>query len=149
MHRDLTDVGIKNGLFSIFIDPARFGDTAAMEDTRATLIDWVKSATPRPGFDEVLIAGEPERRSHTARTKTGIPIDDNSWKTIVEAAKVVNVDITTGAEERRHSAQTVAAGGIDRQRARAEGDFADAVVPVGECADDDRSDVYDEGASTR
>jgi hydroxycarboxylate dehydrogenase B len=94
MHRDLTDVGIKNGLFSIFIDPARFGDTAAMEETRTTLIDWVKSATPRPGVDEVLIAGEPERRSHIARTKTGIPIDDNSWQTIIEAGKLVDVDIT-------------------------------------------------------
>ncbi len=50
MNAELSDCGIKNGMFSIFIDPARFGDLAAMERDRTMLIDWVKSATPRPGF---------------------------------------------------------------------------------------------------
>ena len=91
MHGDLGNVGIKNGLFSIFIDPARFGDVTEMERTRATLIDYVKSATPRPGFGEVLLAGDPERASQTSRLKSGIPIDDNSWKTLLEAAAKVGV----------------------------------------------------------
>ncbi|HEV8021975.1 MAG TPA: Ldh family oxidoreductase, partial [Candidatus Lustribacter sp.] len=90
MHDGMADVGIKNGLFSIFIDPARFGDVAEMERMRATLIAYVKSATPRPGFDEVQLAGDPERKVHAAR-KTSIPIDDNTWKTMLEGASMVGV----------------------------------------------------------
>jgi hydroxycarboxylate dehydrogenase B len=90
MQGTMADVGIKNGLFSIYIDPARFGDTAEMERNRQTLIDWVKSATPRPGFGAVQIAGEPERASQAARSKN-IPVDDNTWKTIQEAAKLAGL----------------------------------------------------------
>ena len=90
MHADLPDVGIKNGLFSIFIDPARFGDPTEMERNRELLIGYVKSATPRPGFEEVQIAGEPEQKSEAARSKN-IPVDDNTWKTILEAATLAGL----------------------------------------------------------
>ena len=92
MHADLADVGIKNGMFSIFIDPARFGDPAAMERDRSMLVQWVKSATPRPGFDAVLVAGEPERIASKERTRNGIPVDANTWKGLVEAATLAGLD---------------------------------------------------------
>lgn len=90
MHGTMADVGIKNGLFSIFIDPARFGDVAEMERNRQTLIDWVKSATPRPGFEAVQVAGEPEQTSKATRSNN-IPVDENTWKTIQEAAKLAGL----------------------------------------------------------
>jgi len=93
MRGDLPDVGIKNGMFSIFIDPARFGDTVQMERDRSTLIRWVKSATPRPGFGAVLVAGEPERTAHDRRTKSGIPIDANTWEGLLEAAALAGLDL--------------------------------------------------------
>ncbi len=94
MHAGMADVGIKNGMFSIFIDPTRFGDPTEMEDHRQLLIAHVKSATPRPGVDSVQIAGEPEAKTSAVRAKTGLPIDDNTWKTIVEAAGLVGVVIS-------------------------------------------------------
>src|SRR6185312_2523707 len=83
--------GVKNGMFSILIDPARFGDTGWMRQEMETLIGWVKSAPPRPGVEEVMVAGEPERKSRARRLVEGIPIDDNSWKGLVEAAQSVRV----------------------------------------------------------
>jgi hydroxycarboxylate dehydrogenase B len=92
MNADLEDCGIKNGMFSIFIDPHRFGDTRAMERDRSKLIAWVKSATPRPGFTDVLVAGEPERTAREAREKSGVPVDANSWNGLLEAAALAKLD---------------------------------------------------------
>jgi uncharacterized oxidoreductase len=91
LHEGAPYAGIKNGLFSIFIDPKRFGDPEEMERNRALLIDWVKSATPRPGFDEVQLAGEPERKSEAARAQR-IPVDEGTWKTILKAAALAGLD---------------------------------------------------------
>jgi uncharacterized oxidoreductase len=83
--------GVKNGMFSIVVDPARFGDTGWMEREMAAHIAWVKSSPPRPGVDEVMIAGEPERKSREKRLKDGIPVDANTWKELVDAAQQVGV----------------------------------------------------------
>jgi len=91
MQREFPNNGVKNGMFSILIDPARFGDTGWMRQEMETLIEWVKSAPPRPGIEEVMIAGEPERKNRTRRLADGIPIDDNTWKGLVEAAQSVKV----------------------------------------------------------
>jgi len=91
MQEKIPNHGVKNGMFSILIDPARFGDTGWMRQEMETLIGWVKSAPPRPGVEEVMIAGEPERKSRARRLVEGIPIDDNSWKGLVEAAQSVRV----------------------------------------------------------
>lgn len=87
MQADIPNCGIKNGMFSIVLDPARFGDTVSMAREMEGLIGWVKSAPPRPGIEEVMVAGEPERISRAKRLKDGIPVDANTWKELVAAAR--------------------------------------------------------------
>ena len=41
--------------------------------------------------EPVLIPGDPERANRAARLKDGVPIDDETWREIVEAARGVNV----------------------------------------------------------
>lgn len=91
MQQDIPNRGVKNGMFSILIDPQRFGDPEWMRAEMEILIDWVKSSPPRPGVDEVMIAGEPERKARAQREKSGIKIDDTSWKELTEAAAKVGV----------------------------------------------------------
>jgi uncharacterized oxidoreductase len=91
MQADIPNHGVKNGMFSIVLDPARFGDTGRMEREMATLIGWVKSSPPRSGVEEVMVAGEPERKSRAKRLKDGIPIDANSWKELIGAAQQVGL----------------------------------------------------------
>src|SRR5579863_7025430 len=91
MQGNLPNRGIKNGMFTIVLDPARFGDAAWMRQEMETLIGWVKSSPPRPGVERVMVAGEPERRSRDERLETGIPIDANTWKELVEAAQLAGV----------------------------------------------------------
>ena len=46
---------------------------------------------PAPGFKEVLLPGVPEDRAQQARRRNGIPIADDIWETIVQAASSVGV----------------------------------------------------------
>ena len=91
MQGNLPNRGIKNGMFSIVLDPACFGDLGWMRQEMETLIGWVKSSPPRPGVERVMVAGEPERRSREKRLETGIPVDPNTWQELVEAAQSVNL----------------------------------------------------------
>jgi hydroxycarboxylate dehydrogenase B len=91
MGADIPNVGVKNGMFSIFVDPALFGDVGAMQREAADLVAWVKSSPPRPGVEEVLVAGEPERKAKVKRLKDGIPVDANTWKELVAAAREVGL----------------------------------------------------------
>lgn len=91
MQADIPNRGIKNGMFAIVLDPARFGDMAWMRQEMETLIGWVKSSPPRPGVERVMVAGEPERRSREKRLETGIPVDANTWKELREAAELLGI----------------------------------------------------------
>ena len=55
-------------------------------------LDELKAVAPAPGFAEVLIPGEPERRSAAARSQSGIPVAPEVWRSIVAAARSVGLD---------------------------------------------------------
>jgi LDH2 family malate/lactate/ureidoglycolate dehydrogenase len=55
------------------------------------LTDLMKSTRPAPGYDEVLVAGDPEWRSEAERRASGIPIADGNWETLCKAAARVGV----------------------------------------------------------
>jgi LDH2 family malate/lactate/ureidoglycolate dehydrogenase len=56
------------------------------------LIDEVKSAAPASGFDEVLVANEPELRTERERLKSGIPIPEGTYKALLTAAARFGMD---------------------------------------------------------
>ncbi len=78
--------GILNSLFAVVIDVSRMAGSAAslaaVEATKA----HIRSSKIAPGFDSILLPGEPERRSAAARRAEGIPVDDRTWEQIREAA---------------------------------------------------------------
>ena len=72
-------------MFAVLTDLSRIGDcgniVAGVEATRAHM----RSARVAPGFEQVLLPGEPERRAAAARA-AGIPVDDRTWQQVREAA---------------------------------------------------------------
>ena len=84
---------ILNGMFSVLVDPAKLGDRRAFEHEALAFIDWVKASPPREGFDEVLIAGEPERAMRAKRSAEGVPVDATTWQEILAAAGKLGVDV--------------------------------------------------------
>jgi hydroxycarboxylate dehydrogenase B len=64
----------------------------------------IRSSRVAPGFDEVLLPGEPERRSAEARARDGIPVDDTTWRDICAAAGTLGIteaEITQAAGTNR------------------------------------------------
>jgi uncharacterized oxidoreductase len=71
-----------NSTFFIAINPAAFVETAAFEAQVAGLVVYVKSSRLAPGFDEILVPGEPEARERARRSGDGIYLADQTWKQI-------------------------------------------------------------------
>ena len=78
---------VVNHMLMFVLDPHAFGGHAAFQREVSALVDYVKSAQPGTDFDRVRIAGEPERESLAKRAEEGIPIDDNSWRELLDAAR--------------------------------------------------------------
>ncbi len=79
------------------IDPTRF---LPMEDLGARmtrLVEMIKSSAPAQGYDEVLVAGDPEWRIEEQRRRGGIPLSDGAWKALREAAEALNVPLPAQA----------------------------------------------------
>ena len=83
---------VLNGMLTIIIDPKSIADVASFERETRAFLDWVSASPPRAGFDQVRLAGEPEREWRTQRLAEGIPVDANSWNEILGAAARLKVD---------------------------------------------------------
>ena len=55
------------------------------------LIGLMKSSAPAEGYDEVLVAGEPEWRAEEARLCEGIPLDEGIWTKLLAEAQRLGV----------------------------------------------------------
>ncbi len=86
---DSTRVG--NSFLAVVIDIARFREREEFDADVDHLEAFVKSSRLAPGFSEIMIPGEPERRERARREKNGIPLDDQTWQEICETAKRHNV----------------------------------------------------------
>ena len=90
----LTGVGYggasANAFLFIAVDPERFVGLGPFEGELAGLLDYAKQPPYAEGFDEILTPGEPERRCMAER-RDGVPLDDETWRQIGEAAASVGV----------------------------------------------------------
>ncbi|MGJ7525684.1 malate/lactate/ureidoglycolate dehydrogenase [Variovorax sp. GB1P17] len=85
---------ILNGMLTVLIDPQRLGTQASFDSEAHAFIDWLRQSPKGQGFDEVQIAGEPERKARAARQRDGIWVDDATWGEIVAAGAKVGVLVT-------------------------------------------------------
>ena len=65
--------------FAIVVDLAPFQAPEAYREAAESYLGMVKQVAPAPGFREVLLPGEPERRTAEARSRDGVPIPDMVW----------------------------------------------------------------------
>jgi uncharacterized oxidoreductase len=77
---------VLNGMLTLLLDPARLGEGALFAREAQAFIDWVKASPAQEGVDHVRVAGEPERETRAKRLAHGIPVDENTWKELREAA---------------------------------------------------------------
>jgi len=84
---------VLNGMLTILIDPARLGTQAKFEQEAVAFADWLRAGPVAPGFESVLLAGEPERAARAHHAVHGIDIDDRTWAELVAAGNKVDVVI--------------------------------------------------------
>ena len=53
----------------------------------------VKSSRTAKGYDEILVAGDPEWRAEETRRQEGIPLSDGVWQNLVQAAQRLGVAV--------------------------------------------------------
>lgn len=75
----------------IAIDIARFMPVEEFTARMEKLVGIMKSTPAAPGYDEVLVAGDPEWRIEAERLRDGIPVAQGNWDNLVKAAASVGV----------------------------------------------------------
>lgn len=75
-----------NGVLFMLIDVEAFRPFAEYQQDSTELVSRVKGAKPAPGFEEVLLPGEPEQRTLTQRSASGLSLDDATWAHLTDAA---------------------------------------------------------------
>jgi LDH2 family malate/lactate/ureidoglycolate dehydrogenase len=64
-------------------------------DEFAKRMEWVREAVthsqPASGFDEVMIAGDPEWRTVETRSRDGVPVSAGIWHELMTLARTLNV----------------------------------------------------------
>jgi hydroxycarboxylate dehydrogenase B len=78
-------------MLALYIDP-KVVDTANFFDGEITrYVDFIRATKPVAGVEQVLIPGDPERRTRAERSKNGVPLPDDTWAAIVNTAREVGV----------------------------------------------------------
>ena len=82
-----------NGLCLLAIDPEAFCGIAPFKALMANLSDYVTSTPAAPGHTEVIMPGTLDFRTREQRLVEGIPVPEETWQKIVEAAQRVGVTL--------------------------------------------------------
>ncbi len=93
--------GILNSMFAVLTDLSRLGEPAEIKRAVEATAAHIKSARVAPGFEAIMLPGEPERRAARERAEAGIPIDETTWAQVREAAGKLGI---TAAELDRANA---------------------------------------------
>jgi LDH2 family malate/lactate/ureidoglycolate dehydrogenase len=75
----------------IAIDIARFMPVAEFTARVERLVRHIKDTPAAPGYEEVLVAGDPEWRSEAERRAHGIPFEEGTWERLRQAGALVGV----------------------------------------------------------
>lgn len=69
--------------FFLALDPKCFLEPGEYEQRAITLTKKLKETPTAAGYDEVLVAGEPELRNEAKRRREGIPLAEATWESLV------------------------------------------------------------------
>ncbi len=90
-----------NSTFLLVMDPGAFTDRAQFGSNVDALFGRLSGVRPAPGFQKVVVPGEPETEARRKRSKEGFPITAVIWEQIRAVAAESGVDITGALKEAR------------------------------------------------
>jgi len=81
-HQGVSMLVLRADLFRPFADFAR---------QAAEMARRVRAVPPAPGVTEVLVPGDPESRTRATRLRDGIPIPEDTWRSVEEVAASLGI----------------------------------------------------------
>ena len=78
---------ITNGMLSVYVSPAALDTEHGFAAEAKRYADWVRSARPATPDGEILLPGDPERRSKAKRLADGVPLPDAAWAALTDCAR--------------------------------------------------------------
>jgi len=82
--------GIVNGMLSIYLDPQHFGAVHFAETARA-FAEHVRDARPATPGTPVMVPGDAEATTRTARLRDGVPLQIETWAAIQATGAALGV----------------------------------------------------------
>lgn len=89
-----------NGMMSFYVDPEKIDPDGFFPKDVERYVEYFKTARPIEDGGEVLHPGEPELRTRKERLANGIPISEETWNAIVNAARSVGINDTRVSDVR-------------------------------------------------
>jgi len=84
-----------NGIFMMAIDVGQVTELDAFKKRVDDLLSSVRDSPTAPGYEEILIPGEPERLKKEKRLKEGIFVEDKTWGDLTALAEELGVEPPT------------------------------------------------------
>lgn len=81
-----------NVLFAVW-DPTLFTGRAHFEQEAQRLSRAIRATPVKAGADAIRLPGDRSRALAAQRRATGIPLDEGTWRSLVEIAECLNVDV--------------------------------------------------------
>jgi ureidoglycolate dehydrogenase (NAD+) len=81
------------GHFHLALDPERTVGRDRFAAVLDGLLGELRASPPAPGFDEVLVPGDPEDRARAERERTGVPIEPALWAGLVALSDELGVPV--------------------------------------------------------
>jgi len=88
-----------NAMFFMVLDIEKFLPKEEFLEHVAVFEEYVRASPPAPGFQEILMPGEPEFRTEERRRREGVVIDDETWRQFVDCARGLGVEIEAPARQ--------------------------------------------------
>ena len=82
-----------NGIFMMAIDVGQVTDLNAFKKRVDGLLRTVKNSPKAPGYDKILIPGDPERQTKERLLREGIFVEDKTWNDLASLAKELKVKL--------------------------------------------------------
>jgi len=89
---DPDDTILRNNMLSIYVDPSVYDREGVVLAEAHRFVEWVKASPPAKAGEPVLAPGDIERRTRAARLADGVPLDDKTWRDLIDAARSVGID---------------------------------------------------------
>lgn len=82
-----------NAVMMLLLQPSAFGGSEHLLNEARQLEAYVRSTPRRPGVEQIMLPGDPERSVAIQRSRNGIFLDDGNWQSLVKVAESLQVAI--------------------------------------------------------